>query len=173
MQIKPLIFTFLIFSTAFGFTQTKDTTESKFDQFKKRAYLMGGLGLNFGNVTYVNIAPVLGYRFTKQIHGGFGINYSHYSQNDIKFSTDVYGGNVFGRFFILENLFAHLELEKLYLKWSDGYRYNLENVYVGGGYNQQLSRNAFAGILILYNLNQSPYSPYSNPVIRGGIGFGF
>ena len=172
MRVRYIFIVFLLVSTV-GFAQNNDTTRSGFDYFKKRVYLMGGLGLNFGNVTVVNVSPVLGYRFTNKIHGGIGISYTYFNNVSMKFSTNIYGGNIFGRFFILENLFAHLEYEKLYLRWSDGYKYNLTNIYIGGGYNQRLGGNAFAGILVLYNLNQSPYSPYSNPIIRGGIGIGF
>lgn len=134
---------------------------------------MGGFGLNFGQVTIVNLSPVLAYRFSEKIHGGAGINYTYYSSVAEKYSTNIYGGSVFARFFILENLFAHTELEKLYLRTSDRYKRDLTNIYVGGGYNQRLGGNAFANILVLYNLNQSPYSPYSNPIIRAGIGMGF
>lgn len=173
MQNKLIILTIFLFVSFWGQAQESDTAASKFDYFKKRAYLMGGFGLNFGNVTAVNLSPVLAYRFTGKIHGGVGINYTYYSNLLMKYSTNIYGGSIFTRFFILENLFAHSEYEKLYLRWSDGYNYDLTNIYLGGGYNQRLGGNAFASILILYNLNDSPYSPYSNPIIRAGIGMGF
>lgn len=173
MQNKLNILIVFLFISSLGFSQEMDTTGSKWNYFKKRVYLMGGLGLNFGNETVVHISPVLAYRFTSRVHGGVGINYMYYSNLPMKYSTNIYGGSIFARAFIFENLFAHSEIEKLYLKWSDGYNYDLTNIYVGGGYSQRLGGNAFANILVLYNLNDSPYSPYGNPIIRGGIGIGF
>ncbi len=175
MQSKLITAIIFLFIFSSGMTQKKDTAKLKHEDFWKKFYMMGGFGLNFGSQTYVNIAPVLAYRFTDKIHGGVGINYTYFKDNRYipSYSTNIYGGNIFGRFFIWENLFAHAEVERLYLKWSDGYNYMLDNVYVGGGYRQQLGGKVFANILILYNLNASPYSPYGNPIIRAGIGAGF
>lgn len=175
MQNKLIISIAFVFISLFSFSQKKDTIEPKFENFWKKCYMMGGFGLNFGSVTFVNIAPMLAYRFTNDFHGGAGVNYTYFKDNRIfpSYSTNIYGGSVFGRYFVWENLFVHSEYEKLYLKWSDGLEYSLDNMYVGGGYRQQLGGRVFANILVLYNLNQSPYSPYGNPIIRMGIGGGF
>lgn len=172
MQIKLNILTAFLVLSVSGFAQRDSSGSFLNSDIRENFYMMGGLGLYFGDETYINLAPVLAYRFTEELHGGVGIGYSYYNNAPIKFSTNIYQGSIFGRYFIFEKLFAHVEFEKLFLQWSDGQSYSLENYYVGGGFNQPLGGNAFAGILLLYNLNSSPYSPYPNPIIRAGIGIG-
>jgi hypothetical protein len=51
-------------------------------------------------------------------------------------------------------------------------RTNVFGLYVGGGYRQPLGENSSLNILLLYNLNQDRNSPYQNPIVRIGFGFG-
>ncbi len=145
-----------------------------------------------------NFVPGLGftYQFTK--FNDYYINLENGEVLDQKVS--VIGGRLFGRFYfndllegILSGLFIHGEFEYLTFtrhyrvdpsgKYTDRYyarRYSQgsETVYVpglliGGGIKQRIGGRAFADILILYNLNQTQNTPYSNPVIRVGFGVGF
>ena len=85
---------------------------------------------------------------------------------------------MFGRVLVFDRVFAHAEYEYLnrevydYLL-NEEVRVNLNNVLLGGGYRQWLGDRAFATILVLFNLNESYYSPYSNPIIEIGFGIGF
>jgi len=113
--------------------------------------------------------------------------------------NNIMGVRVFGRYFIPEisdvlqgRLFLQAEYE--YLTYAldfkldaggnyidpFGYPYakgnekiGVNGVLVGGGLNQNLGKKMFANILVLYNLNHTRETPYSNPVIRVGIGAGF
>ena len=47
----------------------------------------------------------------------------------------------------------------------------ISSLFLGVGYEQPISERAFMDIMVLYNINETYLSPYTNPVFR--IGFGF
>jgi hypothetical protein len=117
--------------------------------------------------------------------------------NYLSFKSNVYGGKIFARYYLrslfdnfLGNIFAHAEYEYLYYTrpyisdptgiiydaYGNTYRKGLDvieinSLFVGIGYEQPFSDRAFMDIMILYNLNETYSSPYSNPVFRLGFGF--
>ncbi len=119
----------------------------------------------------------------------------------IDFKSNVYGGRIFARYYLssifdnaLGNIFAHVEYE--YLSYQrpyvssgqppDGsivdpqgnwYRpgkqiIEFNSIFVGGGYSQPLGGRVSLDLMILFNLNDSYMSPYTNPVFRLGCGVG-
>ncbi len=74
-------------------------------------------------------------------------------------------------------LFAHVEYEVLSIEYAHDpttdMRKTINSLFVGGGLYQQMGSRGFATIAVLYNLLETEYSPYSNPVIRIGFGVGF
>jgi len=115
-------------------------------------------------------------------------------------NVNIIGVRLFARFYfnellegILSGLFLQGEFE--YLTFSRHYRIDPNGKYtdryyarrysrgsetvhvpgllIGGGLKQSLGGKAFADLLILYNLNQTKDTPYSNPIIRIGVGVGF
>jgi hypothetical protein len=44
---------------------------------------------------------------------------------------------------------------------------------VGAGYSQPLGEHMFLDLLILFNINETYNSPYTNPLFRLGFGYGF
>ena len=115
----------------------------------------------------------------------------------LNYSASVYGGRIFFRYYLrslfdnfLGNVFAHTEYEYLYYtrpikqdsrgNLTDGYSLysqgkevmEINSLFVGGGYSQPIGGRAFIDIMILFNLNDSYNSPYSNPVFRIGFGVG-
>jgi hypothetical protein len=149
--------------------------ESIFDHL----YFGGGFGLSFGNVTYVEISPLVGYKLTDRFSAGLALKYIYYKYSDDyqKYSTNIYGGGPFARYIIFDGLFLHTEFEVLNLEVPDPFSYNLRrenitSVFVGGGYRQMIGNSSSLDLMLLYNINESTNSPYSNPVIRVGFGFG-
>jgi len=165
------------------------------DEVSNRIFFGGGLGLQFGDITLIDVSPMVGYRFTDRLAAGITATYKYYNyknyypyylnlpSNDLK--SNIYGGSLFGRYFLFENLFAQAEYE--YLLYSfDNYEPNtggsgysksvktidLPSFFLGGGYRQPIGGRTFFTITVLYNFSESPYSPYSNPVIRAGISVG-
>lgn len=144
--------------------------------------LYGGLGFSYQYYWYKNY-----YRDTKP-------NPPQY----LNYSESVYGGRLFFRYYLrslfdnfLGNIFAHTEYEYLY--YVRPYKYDLKgyiydpygnsyvpgkdaveinSIFVGGGYQQPVGGRAFIDIMVLFNLNDTYNSPYSNPVFRIGFGVG-
>ena len=114
----------------------------------------------------------------------------------LDFSSNVYGGRLYLRYYLrsifnswVGNLFAHAEYE--YMAYIQpyhlddngriydpgGWRYSpgsvivsYNSLLVGAGYSQPIGGRVFMDLLILFNLNDTYYSLYSNPVFRIGVG---
>ena len=148
----------------------------------------GIIGAQFGDVTYIEVSPIASYRVTEKFHAGLGLTYQYYKVNYTgapDYSTSSYGGSIFARYFIWRDLFAHAEYAPLYVTFYDYYYDNLgsyisreqgstwvHDFLVGGGYRQMIGERASINLMILWNINESFYSPYSNPIIRIGFGVG-
>ena len=142
----------------------------------------GYLGLQFGTVTILDIAPMASYRVTEKFHAGLGFTYMYYKDTRYTpdYSASSYGFNIFTRYFIWRDLFAHVEYAPLnvgYYDYDASGRWVKSSVWVhdillGGGYRQRISDRASVNLMVLWNVNESFYSPYSNPIIRIGFGIG-
>jgi hypothetical protein len=149
--------------------------------FKDKLYFGGGLGLQFGQVTLIDVSPIIAYKLTNRIHPGIGLTYSYCNDKSYSIPIDYssYGGSVFLRIFLFESLYAHTEAEYLNIKVfnftsSSTYQTNrqwIQNYYIGGGYFQKIGERSGIYFTILWNLNQTDLTPYSNPIMR--IGFAF
>lgn len=191
MKTKALIFlaTFLI---AMGPVWAQKTG----DEDRKRWFAGGNIGLQFGYVTLIDVSPFVGYMLTDRLAVGAGATYKYYRIRNYfydpyqgrhqHFQSHIYGGPAFARYFITRQFFAHTEYEflrfrnEIYVQNPAGQRYdrqyrhvNVHSMFIGGGYRQYFgSANAFE-IMLLYNLNETPDTPYNNPVIRMGFAIGF
>jgi hypothetical protein len=141
--------------------------------FMDKVFVGGNLGLQFGTITFADISPLVGYRFTDKISAGVGATYQYYHYKDryYDFETNVYGGRVFGRYNFTDYLFGHVEYEYLNLEAFDFNRRRVDvgSLLAGGGYYQQISDNAGVVAMMLFNFTESAYTPYSNPIFRIGI----
>lgn len=159
--------------------QIEDANLRKDNILRSHLFFGGGLGLQFGTMTLIEISPLVGYKITPKFSVGISPTYKYYSYNYIgygKISTNVFGGSIFSRYFIFENVFAHVEYETLAYNTREPYQptymQQFNSFFVGGGYNQRIGGNSAMYILVLWNLNDTQYSPYSNPVIRVGFTIG-
>jgi hypothetical protein len=144
----------------------------------------GYLGAQFGAVTAINISPMASYRITNSLYAGLGLTYQYYKDTRYTpdYSASSYGGSIFARYFIWRDLFAHVEYAPLYMNYyyDDGTgNQNLikdaiwvHDLMIGGGYRQWIGDKAFMSLMLLWNVNESIYSPYRNPIIRIGFGVG-
>jgi hypothetical protein len=149
--------------------------------FTSRLFFGGGFGLQFGSVTLIELSPLVGYKVTPKFSFGVSPTYKYYKYNDYygpsnDLSTNVWGGSIFARYSIFQNVFAHVEYETLYyntkVSGNPEYMQQYNSFFVGGGYNQQIGQNSAMYFLLLWNLNDTPDSPYINPVIRIGFSVG-
>jgi hypothetical protein len=149
--------------------------------FKSKLFFGGGLGLQFGSVTLIEISPLIGYKATPKFSVGISPTYKYYKykdyySNNSSSSTNVFGGSVFARYDLFQNVFAHVEYETLFYNTNvpGGIteRQQFNSFLVGGGYQQPIGGNSGMYILVLWNLNDTPDSPYTNPIIRVGFNIG-
>ena len=99
--------------------------------------------------------------------------------------------NSFSESSLLNKLFLHAEYEHLAYKQNYkvdsngkfvdvfGIPYSTGNetiiipgLLVGAGIKQNIGIRTYASILFLYNLNETNNTPYRNPVVRIGLGYG-
>lgn len=182
---KCIKLNFVVILILFSFktmAQRRVENNEKFESSSiERPFFTGGnLGLQFGTYTAIDVSPILGYRFTENIAAGIGATYQYYRNGRYTpaNTTDIYGGRIFVRYYFLEKLFLHGEAELINFKKIDlvpgigtlqNERIWENNLFLGGGYRQLMGEFTSMHISILYNFNQGPYSPFSNPQIR--IGF--
>ena len=178
-------FTFYIclgFFTLFTFHTSRAQEEKKGTikklPFGERIFYGGNFGLQFGNYTLVDVSPMIGYRITSRLDAGIGGTYKYYSYKTYsggsRLQANIFGGNTFTRFFVFRDVFAYGEYEYLYYKVKDINPYSVDytSLLVGAGYRQPVSERSYMYIMLLWNLNDTPDSPYSNPVIRVGFSIG-
>jgi hypothetical protein len=162
---------------------------------RDRLFFGGNFGLSFGNTTSIIVSPIAGYRITPRLAGGVGIRYEYFKSNYpgfVPYDTHIYGGSVFSRYMIIQNIgeaigfgglgtgvfiqgeYELLNLESQYFDHSNTNpqgRFNLHSILVGGGIYQPIGQRSGFMITVLWNLNESYNSIYSNPVIRLGFTF--
>ena len=148
----------------------------------ERAFIGGNVGAYFGNETYIDLSPSFGYFVHDRVAVGLGAiyQYNRFSYiTDSVFKTSTYGGRVFARGYILEQLFTHAEFELLNLGVFDAATYeelgrvNVKSLPVGIGYAQRFGGYSAFNIMLLYDVLQSEFSPYGNrAIIRMGFGIG-
>src|ERR1035437_6231924 len=123
MKIKILIIVLLNLITISMFAQREEDPAVKDLQFNQRLVYGGGFGMQCGNVTLLDFSPTIGYRVSDQLTLGTGISYKY---NYIKgytldpnsgrwydYNNNIYGGSIWGRYYLLQNIFAHVEIEQL------------------------------------------------------------
>lgn len=142
-----------------------------------RVFFGGNFGLQVGSVTYINLAPIVGYKVTDRYRVGGGINYIY--TNYFGVSDHLVGMRFFQQFFVWKGILTHAEYE--FMNYPTGYTNpsgkeisNIANAFnLGAGYQQNFGRRAFTNIIILYNVihdrNNTIYNtPWS---LRFTVGF--
>jgi len=188
-----LLFVVMLLTVNQGFCQYYETLPAK---KPSRWFFGGNFGISAGSVTYIEVAPQVGYRLTPKLAVGSGLKYQYF--NDSRednglpnFETHVYGLNLFSTYSLVDNLdetlgisgiggillqaeYEGLSLERRYFDYPtfpNGGRMWLSNYLVGFGLRQPLGERSSINILVLWSIDPPKVSPYSNPIIR--IGFNF
>lgn len=172
----------------------KPTKPKGFDP--QRLIFGGGLGLSFGDVTSIGVAPIIGYRITENFAGGVGLGYQYLRVKDYiyiqgtnyDYKTNLISPSVWLRHIVFSNFFAHAEYEHNFMTFTD-YRfdpngsgniesyklkYNSPALLLGAGFRQPVTENSSFIVLALYDVIQDKYSPYYNRLdFRFGFNVGF
>ena len=168
-------------NTSGGKQQEKKSQEKRQPLKKPPRWFAGGmLGAGFSSYSsYVEVAPIVGYKVTRDFHVGTRITYIYNSyliqtgpQTDKRVNLHHYGGSLFARYVFLRFLMAHAEYEMLSYDYYEDREW-INSLFLGGGYYQNIGGRSFASFLILFNVLDSPNSPYANPIFRIGFGIGF
>ncbi len=137
--------------------------------FSDRLRYGGSFGAFFGQQTYIELAPKVGYKVNERLVAGLGFNYIYFSVKDYgqKFVSHIYGPTAFAQFALLSGLFAYGEYNAYNVAaYNPLPPYNSERVWIGSapvglGY---YSGGQIGGVYIavLYDLINNPSSPYYN-----------
>jgi hypothetical protein len=158
---------------------------------RDRIYFGGDFSLMFGTVTFIEVSPVIGYRITPRFSSGIGATYQYYREKTIVntiIKSHIYGGRTFAKYIFLKDLnefiplgihagllgyceYEFLNLESFFSPLHESGRFWLHSFYTGGGLELPVGRRSRMNLLVLFNLNDTGESPYTNPVVRIGILF--
>ncbi|MEN8203742.1 MAG: hypothetical protein ABFS28_14185 [Bacteroidota bacterium] len=161
---------------------------------KGKFFLIPELWLSFGTRTYIELGPLLGYHVNDRLSAGLGPHYIYQSQRatpsyPYSYETHTYGIKSFGRFSLITNadqflpiklfndLFVHVEYEALSLESayysppgsSDEGRFLYHALLMGGGFSQRIGMYNSVSFMVLWDVNGTSSSPYSNPIFRVGF----
>lgn len=147
--------------------------------FIDRLFWGGNVGAWIGNPTFLDLSPLVGVKITNKFSAGLGIIYNYYSYkyNNYTYSLNLYGGRIYARYFIFENVFGQIGWDRI--NRDDPYslkmnaRVWVDNILVGGGVRYPIGERFYMIATGLWNLNQTPLSPYANPIIQVGFVGGF
>jgi hypothetical protein len=190
MKRKYLVMLLLSFGFINGlFAQENEDAEREPERsggeenFWDNVYVGGSFWMQFGSVTYIDVSPMVGYRFTDKFSAGPGIVYQYlkYDSYGQEYSTNSYGGRLFARHTIFQQFFAQAQYENistefLYINGNgeiDEIREWVPGFLLGGGIAQPLGRRGAIIISGMYNfLHDEIKSPYPSAWIFN-VGFTF
>jgi hypothetical protein len=185
---KALVFIWIVFLAVAVQAQEEETPKKGFQ--KEKLFFGGTFGLMFGDYTFINISPHLGYRFTKLFAAGFGINAQYVQFKDwdngdeFQQKQTIFGLNIFGRLYPIPHLMLQAQPEVNYSYGKITYygppkeEYRLDAIIIpslllGGGAVIPSGKGEMI-ISILYDVLQDENSPYGRrPVYAIGYNFSF
>lgn len=166
--MRYLIMTMLFCASVFSsYAQTFD---------RSKLEIGGGVGLQFGDYTVVNVSPQVGYRLTPYFTTGAGVSYTYYKdgRSTYDYKASYFGMNVFGRFYPIQYLVLSVQPEASRMWRSYNGPNGKENsnefvpsVLLGGGV-----RLGPVTAMIQYDVIQDKNSPYSDKIFYS-VGYTF
>lgn len=152
--------------------------------------LGGNLGATFGDFTFVNVSPQLGYRFSDHFTAGAGVNFIYSSDKffvngieQYRYNNGYAGLNLFARYFPAPFIFLSAQSDVNYhwgkIKYTDNYLTDkqlagkmIPSFLVGAGV--VLGGNGRGGMMVSfqYDVIQNMRSPYgTKPFLNVGFAF--
>ncbi len=167
--------------------QQKDDALTALEKRKEklnRLRIGGNFGLQFGNYTYVNISPTVGYMVIKnrlELGAGPIFIYERYRfSNTYSVHFFVYGPDIYARGFLYKGLFleARYDLVNKPSYFNLDRRLWVNHLLLGAGYAAPIGKIGVINVSLLYNVLNNDESIYRGtfsdkiPLIVN-IGFGF
>jgi len=158
--------------------------------YRDSKLFFGGVpGLMFGNITYVELPPYVGYKFTPHIWAGVGPLFQYYKDKSIGYESTIYGGKLFTQLNVVRNLYEkiNINLGDIFLYGESSmlniepyidpinnpnlqpYRKWINVTMVGFGLRYPIGYRSGFSLNILWDISQNPEYSYSNPEIRLGF----
>ena len=156
----------------------KPRSKSGFDASKLT--FGGGIGLQFGDYTLVNIAPQVGYDFSKMFNAGVGLTYTYwkdsYYDRSIRYkeSSSYFGFNVYGRFYPIDYivLMAQPEINRMWRTVKYGNEKSSESKFVPAVLVGAGLRLGPVTAMIQYDVVQDDNTPYGDNIFYS-VGYTF
>ncbi|WP_118975477.1 hypothetical protein [Taibaiella koreensis] len=166
-----------------GQAKYKENQQKKGFDFNRMVF-GGGLGLTFGTITNIYVAPSIGYRITDKFAAGVTLGYNYYRQKDafltqnlytsetkyLPLSQSIYSGSIWGKYIIIPNIMVQAEFELNNLSYYDptmGYpadkdgwpmpvkkRVTVPSLLLGAGYRQPIGEYSSIFIMAFYDVLQ-------------------
>jgi hypothetical protein len=147
---------------------------------ESRVYYGGTLGLSFGDIFRIGVAPYVGYKVTPKFSVGGKIGYEYIEDNRYseKLTSHNYGGSVFTRYLLTPRVYAHGEFA--YISYSykisefQSDRLWVPFIFLGGGWVQPIGGRSSLFVEVLFDVLQDDHSPYEewSPFVSIGVGVG-
>jgi hypothetical protein len=177
--MKKIFALLLVSASLLQYTMAQGSeTTGGFD--KSKLFFGGNLGLAFGYATSINVAPLVGYRFSEMFAAGVGLNYSYYNYDDgyTNFKQTYAGMSIFGRVFPIQQFFIQVQPELNYMWGSQTLIGNqnypavkvnqfVPSLLLGGGAAIPTGPNGAITFSIMYDVLQNNYSPYYHQAVYG------
>lgn len=145
-----------------------------------RLFFGGGMGLSFGSFTRIAVQPLIGYRVSNRFSAGTRLNYEYIRDRRLDYTFNSYGGGVFGRFQVTNNIYAHAEPAYYRNKFTDDLTGSSNTnwvpfLFLGGGFIQPVGASSAFFVEALFDVLQDVNSPYRawQPIISMGMTAGF
>lgn len=157
--------------------------------FWDRVRFGGNVGASFGDITSIELLPIVSYMVSDKFNAGIGINYLYFrirydvfnfngQRSTFTYENSFYGGRVFGQYFVTPEIFAWAELESMNGNFLNRDTFTEERRWVtsplvGAGYFQSFGGRGGVNFMLLYNLNyNASTSLYNSPWVTR-VGFSF
>jgi hypothetical protein len=165
-------------------TSLQDIPKRRPNEMKGKPFIervVPGVTFQFQKLHYytVDVNPVVSYRFSGHINGGFGWNerLSFNKWNKLSRRDRIYGPRVFGSYMIKNGFAVKAEVEKMYalippsMLVPDGERMWVWSAFVGFKKDYKFAGKIKGNVQMLYNLYKDHYNrPYAD---RFNVRMGF
>ena len=137
-------------------TTTKEPNVNLFE-LKKKIYIGSDFSLSIGTQTYIYLAPMIGYDFTKRFSGGFSMMYQLLR---VKYNTGAvvaensFGIGTFLRYRPIPQIILHTEMDIFNTRDYSvalGGRVNVPAFMLGAGYAGNMGDRAYYSLLLMYD----------------------
>ncbi len=156
--------------------------------FKDKLFTGGNANLGLTqNFFFLSLSPMVGYKVNDKLGAGIGTRYNLLRNTITGYSNSYYGGSIFGRYQVINEIYVHSELEGLQAynlnPQSPNYRQRAPAYMWFNGIGYSSGDHFKVNIMVLYDVIDHPNSPYQNSylsrnprlpvIIRGGFSIGF